>query len=282
MLWDFSGAQHHGPERPCAGIHASDICADAIETIASPIRSRHGRAHQIDAASARMGSEPPRQHGPSVLRQHRICSAKSTSFTCGCGAHAEDTLARPVQHGARAEGPGADRITRDVSTATKRRQSSTFKSGFRKAFTALSRDKMDPRFPLTVYYAFKQDDEEAGPRRQDDGSAAIDLTTGWETLLEALISSGFQITATWPVRASQVGESARWAPTRWRPTSSWRADRALASAPQIAASPFRQELKRHLPSCPPAPAAGQHRAGRLCAGRDWSWHGRLLPLRPNP
>jgi putative DNA methylase len=80
-----------------------------------------------------------------------------------------------------------------------------FESGFRKAFTALQA-KMDRRFPLTVYYAFKQSDEEAGgePEEADsDGSDVIDLTTGWETLLEALISSGFQITGTWPVRASQ-------------------------------------------------------------------------------
>src|SRR5438876_4793958 len=65
---------------------------------------------------------------------------------------------------------------------------------------------MDPRFPLTVYYAFKQDDEESGADEeegnQEDG-ASIDRTTGWETMLEALIGTGFQITATWPVRASQ-------------------------------------------------------------------------------
>jgi putative DNA methylase len=80
-----------------------------------------------------------------------------------------------------------------------------FESGFRKAFTAL-RSKMDHRFPLTVYYAFKQSDEEAGSDQEEvegESPAVIDLTTGWETLLEALISSGFQITGTWPVRASQ-------------------------------------------------------------------------------
>jgi len=80
-----------------------------------------------------------------------------------------------------------------------------FESGFRKAFTSL-RSKMDHRFPLTVYYAFKQSDEEAGSDAEEadgDASTVIDLTTGWETLLDALISSGFQITGTWPVRASQ-------------------------------------------------------------------------------
>ena len=81
-----------------------------------------------------------------------------------------------------------------------------FEVGFRKAFSAL-REKMDPRFPLTVYYAFKQDDEESGSDEEEDREDAavspIDRTTGWETMLEALVGTGFQITATWPVRASQ-------------------------------------------------------------------------------
>lgn len=79
-----------------------------------------------------------------------------------------------------------------------------FESGFRKAFTNL-RGKMDARFPLTVYYAFKQSDESTCEEAEDtdEKTGGVDLTTGWETLLEALLGSGFQITATWPVRASQ-------------------------------------------------------------------------------
>jgi putative DNA methylase len=82
-----------------------------------------------------------------------------------------------------------------------------FESGFRQAFTTL-RQKMDSRFPLTVYYAFQQEDESAGGDASDADEEGIngngvDLTTGWETLLEALLGSGFQISATWPVRASQ-------------------------------------------------------------------------------
>lgn len=122
-----------------------------------------------------------------------------------------------------------------------------FESGFRKAFTAL-RTKMNPAYPLTVYYAFKQDDEESGSVDDDNETGAPDLTTGWETLLEALISSGFQITGTWPVRASQ----------KWRMVSM--GTNALASyivlacrprpadAPQVSSNQFRNELKRVLPT----------------------------------
>ncbi|MBR4384287.1 MAG: DUF1156 domain-containing protein, partial [Selenomonadaceae bacterium] len=44
------------------------------------------------------------------------------------------------------------------------------------------------KFPVTIYYAFKQKDS-------DDGAS-----TGWETMLSAIIRAGFQITGTWPMR----------------------------------------------------------------------------------
>lgn len=44
--------------------------------------------------------------------------------------------------------------------------------------------------PMTVYYAFKQNDIDM------DGI----VSTGWETMLTAIIQAGFAITGTWPVR----------------------------------------------------------------------------------
>lgn len=123
-----------------------------------------------------------------------------------------------------------------------------FEDGFKKSFTSL-RFRMDHRFPLTVYYAFKQDDESAaGEGDEDDRPSSVDLTTGWETLLEALFASGFQITGTWPVRASQ----------KWRMVSM--GTNALASyivlacrprpadAPRISRTQFRSELRASLPA----------------------------------
>jgi putative DNA methylase len=107
---------------------------------------------------------------------------------------------------------------------------------------------MDSHFPLSVYYAFKQEDEQAtAPDEETIAGSSIDLTTGWETLLEALLSSGFQITATWPVRASQ----------KWRMVAM--GANALASyivlacrprastAPKTGRREFMAELKRELP-----------------------------------
>ena len=49
-------------------------------------------------------------------------------------------------------------------------------------------DAANEKFPVTIYYAFKQKDS-------DDGAS-----TGWETMLSAIIKAGFQITGTWPMR----------------------------------------------------------------------------------
>jgi putative DNA methylase len=72
-----------------------------------------------------------------------------------------------------------------------------FEDGFKKVF-ANARSRASADFPITVYYAFKQNDSDA------DGSAS----TGWETLLEGMIVSGWEITSTWPLR-SELGNRTR-------------------------------------------------------------------------
>ena len=49
--------------------------------------------------------------------------------------------------------------------------------------------------PVTIYYAYKQQDS-----REDDGTAS----SGWETMLNAIINAGFMITGTWPMRTELV------------------------------------------------------------------------------
>jgi putative DNA methylase len=69
-----------------------------------------------------------------------------------------------------------------------------FEDGFRRVF-AHARETALPDYPITVYYAFKQSD--AG----EDGTTS----TGWETLLDGMIHSGWAITATWPMRSERGG-----------------------------------------------------------------------------
>ena len=47
--------------------------------------------------------------------------------------------------------------------------------------------------PVTIYYAYKQSDN-------DEGAGGAQASTGWETMLSALVEAGFAITGTWPMR----------------------------------------------------------------------------------
>ena len=68
-----------------------------------------------------------------------------------------------------------------------------FEDGFRAVF-ANARRSTNPDYPMTVYYAFKQSETSVDGR----------TSTGWSTILEGMIRSGWTITATWPMR-SELG-----------------------------------------------------------------------------
>jgi putative DNA methylase len=69
-----------------------------------------------------------------------------------------------------------------------------FEQGFQDVF-ARARECATTEFPMTVYYAFKQ----------SESDAAGVASTGWETLLDGMIRSGWAIQATWPMRSEKAG-----------------------------------------------------------------------------
>ena len=89
---------------------------------------------------------------------------------------AEELVANPYRHGGK---DGA----RDF-----------FEDGFRAVF-ANARRSANPDYPITVYYAFKQTETSTEGR----------TSTGWSTILEGMIRSGWTITATWPMRSERGG-----------------------------------------------------------------------------
>ena len=246
MVWDFAEANILG-DSVGSWNTCKDYVADCVEVIGRCSRE-NGKGWQVDAASCWSGhrdllisTDPPYYDniGYAALSdlfyiwlRRTIGDLYPELFGTILVPKAPELTAAPEQF-----------------DGDKQKAKEHFETGFRKAFTIL-RDKMDPRFPLTVYYAFKQEDEEAGNGEDENReavSSGIDRTTGWETLLEALLGSGFQITATWPVRASQA----------WRMRSM--GSNALASyivlacrprqadAPQCSRREFLNELKRDLP-----------------------------------
>ncbi|WP_240619366.1 DUF1156 domain-containing protein [Blastococcus sp. TF02-8] len=89
---------------------------------------------------------------------------------------AQELVANPFRHGGR---DGAQDF---------------FESGFR-SFFSTARFTASADYPITVYYAFKQTETD------QDGESS----TGWETLLSAMMASGWQITGTWPMRSERGG-----------------------------------------------------------------------------
>jgi len=67
-----------------------------------------------------------------------------------------------------------------------------FERGFRDVFSC-ARLSARHDYPITVYYAFKQSEA------TEEGTGS----SGWETLLDGMIRSGWSITATWPVRSER-------------------------------------------------------------------------------
>lgn len=88
---------------------------------------------------------------------------------------AEELVANPYRHDGR---EGAHRF---------------FEDGFREVFRR-ARESALSGYPITVYYAFKQ----------SETTEVGEASTGWETLLEGMIRSGWSVTATWPLR-SELG-----------------------------------------------------------------------------
>lgn len=71
-----------------------------------------------------------------------------------------------------------------------------FVEGFNSVFKQI-RSSANPDVPLTVYYAYKQ----------QEASSEGTSSAGWHTLLDGLISSGWVLTATWPMRTELSNRS---------------------------------------------------------------------------
>ncbi|KYC37160.1 hypothetical protein WA1_46885 [Scytonema hofmannii PCC 7110] len=118
-----------------------------------------------------------------------------------------------------------------------------FEEGLGKAFASMNGASC-AEYPLTVFYAFKQ--SEADENSKGSKSSFSIASTGWETMLEGLLSAGFSVTGTWPMRTE-------------RPTGIKAKINALATsivlvcrprpenAPSTTRRQFLNELKRELP-----------------------------------
>ena len=81
-----------------------------------------------------------------------------------------------------------------------------FEDGLCKAFGRMCEGAAEG-FPVTVYYAFKQSESEDDSDVDSDSESSSVASTGWETILEGILSAGFTIDGTWPMRTERGSRS---------------------------------------------------------------------------
>lgn len=94
--------------------------------------------------------------------------------------------------------------------------------------------------PVTIYYAFKQSESET------DGDSQQTASTGWETMLSAIIQAGFAITGTWPIRTEKPGRTIEIGTNALASSIVLVCRKRQASAPICTRREFITALKREL------------------------------------
>ena len=183
MMWDFAEANPMGESTG----NWMAMVNWTWKSVATFPRLGSGAAVQADAQSLRVedayvsSTDPPYYDNIGyaalsdffyVWLRRSLRSTFPDLFSTMAVPKAEELVAAPYRHG------------------TKAKAEAFFVNGMTRAMERLVQ-QAHIGFPTTIYYAFKQSES-----RNDRGVSR----TGWETFLEALISAGFGITGTWPMR----------------------------------------------------------------------------------
>jgi putative DNA methylase len=189
MTWDYAEANPLSEAGGGFGI-TSDSVGKVLERL--PLGSRSGRAAQEDAAVGRgsrnrvVSTDPPYYDniGYADLSDYfyvwiRPCTRQIYPALLGTLAvpKSQELVATTYRHGSR------------------EKAESFFLAGMTHAMRQLS-EGSHPGFPVTIYYAFRQAENET------DGGA---FSTGWDTFLAAVIEAGLTVDGTWPMRTELTG-----------------------------------------------------------------------------
>lgn len=187
MVWDYAEAN---PLSGTAGDFKNTIPGISSVLEVSSGRPPRGRAMQQNASVLNFGvhvvsTDPPYYDNIGysdlsdffyVWLRKSLRSVHPDLFSTMLVPKDEELVANPYRHEGR---EGASQF---------------FEKGFESVFKR-ARESASSNYPITVYYAFKQQELES------EGVTS----TGWATLLEGMIRSGWTITATWPVRSERAG-----------------------------------------------------------------------------
>jgi len=115
-----------------------------------------------------------------------------------------------------------------------------FEDGMLQAFQRLYYSAHDD-IPVTIYYAFKQSEAD-----EDDSGDQQTASTGWETMLSAIIRAGFAITGTWPIRTEMGSRAVAQSTNALASSIVLVCRKRPANAPNSTRRDFISALKREL------------------------------------
>lgn len=120
-----------------------------------------------------------------------------------------------------------------------------FEDGLRRAFARM-REVQHPDYPLTLYYAFKQSETQDEDERHGHREEAV-VSTGWETMLQGLVDTGFQISATWPMRTEMSNRQVAMGTNALASSIVIACRPRPANAPKATRAEFLRALRKELP-----------------------------------
>ena len=187
ITWDFAESNVFGPS---SGTPDVMIAAVSRAIALLPDNPQPGRATQTPAASAQMGSlvstDPPYYDNVAYADLSDYFYVWLRRSLGGIYPELLGTMLTP-----KADELVADPFRHDGKSNAER----FFEHGFTDVFRRIC-EGTPPGFPITVFYAFKQAEAD------DAGGHA---STGWETLLEGMLTGGWAVTATWPINTERGG-----------------------------------------------------------------------------
>lgn len=229
MVWDYTEAN---PFSSSTGCHEL-IMGKIVECIQEFPTTNQGTALQMDAQSDNglrnimISTDPPYYDNIAyailadyfyVWLRHSLKDSYPDIFRTLLTPKSEELVVSPY------------RFSGGVDEARE-----FFEEGMLQAFKRIRLYSCED-IPVTVYYAYKQ----------NDGDGDNTASTGWETMLSAIIKAGFSITGTWPMRTERVGRMIDIGTNALASSIVLVCRKRSENAPTVTRRNFLNELKREL------------------------------------
>ena len=232
MSWDYAEANLvSGPSGSFESMLANTVAGLLSNGAASRVS---GSASQADAASQSISSgkvlstDPPYYDNVPyadlsdyfyIWLRRSLRPVFPDLFATVAVPKAEELVASPYRHHGKA---GAESFFLDGMTHSMHRLA----------------ELSHPAFPVTIYYAFKQ--------AENDGAEGA-ASTGWETFLDAVIQAGFAISGTWPMRTERDNRTRNQGSNALASSIVLVCRKHAADAPAATRREFVSALKTELP-----------------------------------